>query len=109
MQVLKDDLIGPLLRHLDSGHPGYVAIRLGEVFGGPNRCTEERGGYVHMLSMHLGEAITEPQRRRWVSLFMEVADEVELPGDPEFRRRSPAVSSGAPDRRCATRSRTPSR
>ena len=38
-----------------------------------------------MLSQHLGKAITEPQRRRWVSLLMDAADEVGLPDDPEFR------------------------
>ncbi|MGP3931650.1 hypothetical protein [Nonomuraea sp. KM88] len=38
-----------------------------------------------MLRHHLGRAITEPQRRRWVSLLMDAADEVGLPDDPEFR------------------------
>jgi hemoglobin len=38
-----------------------------------------------MLRHHLGKAITEPQRRRWVGLLMDAADEVGLPDDPEFR------------------------
>ncbi|MFC3979762.1 hypothetical protein [Streptosporangium jomthongense] len=38
-----------------------------------------------MISHHLGRGITEPQRRRWVSLLMDAADEVGLPSDPEFR------------------------
>ncbi|WP_432934474.1 group II truncated hemoglobin [Microbispora sp. CA-135349] len=84
-QVLKDDLIGPLFAHMDPGHPKYVAMWLAEVFGGPSRYTRERGGYHHMLLQHLGKAITEPQRRRWVNLFMDAADEVGLPADPEFR------------------------
>ncbi|NUW46502.1 group II truncated hemoglobin [Nonomuraea rhodomycinica] len=84
-QVVKDDLVGPLFRHMDPEHPRYVAMWLAEVFGGPDRYTKERGGYPHMLSMHLGKAITEPQRRRWVSLLMDAADEVGLPDDPEFR------------------------
>ncbi len=58
---------------------------LGEVFGGPERYTDERGGYRHMLSQHLGKAITEPQRRRWIDLLIDAADEVGLPADPEFR------------------------
>jgi len=55
------------------------------VFGGPPRYTEEHGGYPHMLHKHLGLAITETQRRRWVNMIMDAADEAELPADPEFR------------------------
>lgn len=83
--VLADDLIGPLFAGMDPGHPRYVAMWLAEVFGGPSRYTDERGGYHHMLIHHLGKAITEPQRRRWVSLLLDSADEVGLPADPEFR------------------------
>ncbi|GAA0357805.1 hypothetical protein GCM10009530_03800 [Microbispora corallina] len=83
--VAVDDLIGPLFKHMNPDHPRFVAMWLGEVFGGPARYTHERGGYRHMLSMHLGKAITEPMRRRWVSLLMDAADEVGLPADPEFR------------------------
>ncbi|MDA0636860.1 group II truncated hemoglobin [Nonomuraea sp. MCN248] len=84
-QVVTDELIGPLFAGMDADHPRYVAMWLGEVFGGPARYTGERGGYPHMLAHHLGKAITEPQRRRWVSLLMDAADEVGLPDDPEFR------------------------
>jgi hemoglobin len=38
-----------------------------------------------MVTQHLGKAITEPQRRRWVNLLLDAADEVGLPADPEFR------------------------
>ncbi|WP_395988862.1 group II truncated hemoglobin [Actinomadura sp. 9N407] len=84
-RVLKDDLIGPLFAHMDPHHPAFVAMWLAEVFGGPSRYTGERGGYSSMLSHHTDKAITEPQRRRWVSLLMDAADEVGLPDDPEFR------------------------
>ncbi|MEV4351133.1 antibiotic biosynthesis monooxygenase [Actinoplanes sp. NPDC049596] len=84
-KVTADDLIGPLFAHMDKDHPRYVAMWLSEVFGGPTRYTTDRGGYPHMLSHHLGKAITEPQRRRWVTLLTDAADEVSLPGDPEFR------------------------
>jgi len=83
--VLRDDLIGPLFAHMDPNHPRYVAMWLAEVFGGPARYSEERGGYRHMLGQHLGKGITEPQRRRWVALLMDAADEAGLPADPEFR------------------------
>ncbi|MEV0389847.1 group II truncated hemoglobin [Nonomuraea sp. NPDC050643] len=83
--VVKDELIGPLFAHMDPDHPKHVALWLSEVFGGPDRYTQERGGYSNMLRHHLGMAITEPQRRRWVSLLMDAADEAGLPDDPEFR------------------------
>ena len=64
-----DDLVGPVFAHMDAEHPQHVAMWLAEVFGGPAGYTGERGGYPHMLGKHLGKAITEPQRRRWVNLL----------------------------------------
>jgi len=84
-KVAVDDVVGPLFAHMDAAHPRYVAMWLAEVFGGPARYTGERGGYAHMLAHHLGKSITEAQRRRWVSLLADAADEVALPDDPEFR------------------------
>jgi hemoglobin len=84
-RVLDDDLLAPLFAHMDPRHPSYVAMWLSEVFGGPAEYTATRGGYAHMLGKHLGKAITEAQRRRWINLMMDAADEVGLPDDPEFR------------------------
>ncbi len=84
-KVGADDVVGPLFADMDPHHPHYVAMWLSEVFGGASRYTDERGGYRHMLSQHLGKAITEPQRRRWIDLLIDAADEVGLPADPEFR------------------------
>lgn len=83
--VRVDDLLAPMFAHMDSDHARYVAVWLAEVFGGPATYTAEHGGYPHMLAQHLGKAISEVQRRRWVNLMMDAADEVGLPGDPEFR------------------------
>ena len=38
-----------------------------------------------MIGRHLGRALTETQRKRWLDLLLECADEVGLPSDPEFR------------------------
>jgi hemoglobin len=84
-RVREDEILGPVFAGMDEHHPQHVAIWLAEVFGGPPRYTEEHGGYPHMLHKHLGLAITETQRRRWVSMVMDAADEAELPSDPEFR------------------------
>lgn len=84
-RVRKDDLLEPVFRGMDEDHPKYVAAWLAEVFGGPSRYTEERGGYPHMLARHRGRALTEEQRRRWVNLICDAADEAGMPTDPEFR------------------------
>jgi hemoglobin len=83
--VVVDDLLGPLFARMDPAHAEHVALWLAEVFGGPAAYTESRGGYPTMVGKHIGMAISEPQRRRWVNLMMDAADEVGLPQDPEFR------------------------
>jgi hemoglobin len=84
-RVMKDDLLAPLFVRMLPEHARAVAIWLAEVFGGPATYSQEHGGYPHMVAKHIGMAITEPQRRRWVNLIQDAADEVGLPDDPEFR------------------------
>jgi hemoglobin len=84
-KVRRDDLLGPLFRDMPPEHPKRVAAWLGEVFGGPPRYTEEHGGYPHMVRRHRDLGITEQQRRRWVNLICDAADEAGWPDDPEFR------------------------
>jgi len=38
-----------------------------------------------MLRHHLDKGISEKQKKRWVDLLLESADEVGMPDDPEFR------------------------
>jgi truncated hemoglobin YjbI len=83
--VKDDPLLAPVFAEMSPEHPEWVAQWLGEVFGGPTRYTAERGGYPHMIGRHLGRALTEPQRARWVRLLGEAADEAGFPTDPEFR------------------------
>ena len=49
------------------------------------RIPEHNGGHPNMIHRHLGRHITEAQRKRWVELLVETADEMKLPADPEFR------------------------
>ncbi|WP_326569747.1 group II truncated hemoglobin [Amycolatopsis rhabdoformis] len=83
--VLQDPLLEPVFRGMDAHHPDHVAVWLGEVLGGPADYSAHHGGHPHMIGRHLGRAITEEQRRRWVSLLLDAADETGLPADPEFR------------------------
>ena len=84
-KVLADEVLAPVFKDMDRDHPKHVAAWIGEVFGGPPTYTEQHGGYAAMLAHHRDRALTEPQRRRWVDLLADAADEVGLPADPEFR------------------------
>jgi truncated hemoglobin YjbI len=83
--VPEDSLLAPLFANISHDHPERVAAWLGETFGGPTVYSERYGGYDWMVSQHLGRALTEAQRARWVELMCRCADEAGLPSDPEFR------------------------
>jgi hemoglobin len=84
-RVREDELLAPVFAEMPEEHPHHVAVWLAEVFGGPAAYTEEHGGYPHMLSKHIGLAISEERRARWAQLIGIAADDVGLPSDPEFR------------------------
>lgn len=84
-RVLADDLLRPLFAEMPADHPRKVADFIGEVMGGPKDYTVTRGGHHTMLAQHFGRNISEQQRRRWVNLLLDTADEVGMPADPEFR------------------------
>jgi len=84
-KVPQDPLLAPVFAHVGPAHAHHGALWLAEVFGGPGRYTHEQSGYPAMMRHHVGLAISEPQRRRWVQLIAETADDAGLPTDPEFR------------------------
>lgn len=85
-KVLKDDLLGDLFRNMSAEHSKYVAHFISEVLGGPKLYTgESKRSHAHMISRHVGRKLDETQRKRWVQLVLESADEIGMPDDPEFR------------------------
>lgn len=84
--VLADPALAPVFADFTRTHVEHVAVWLAEVFGGPVRFTAELGGHQSLLRSHLGLAITEEQRSRWMEL-MAAAVEKELPADELLRRR----------------------
>jgi hemoglobin len=85
-KVLKDDLLGDLFRNMSPEHSQNVAHFLSEVLGGPKRYTgESQKSHAHMISRHVGKKLDETQRKRWVQLVLESADEIGMPEDAEFR------------------------
>jgi CDGSH-type Zn-finger protein/truncated hemoglobin YjbI len=83
--VPEDPLLSPLFADMSPDHPERVAAWLGQVFGGPTFYTDRYGGYRRMLTQHLGKALTEAQRARWVHLICRSADDAGMPADAEFR------------------------
>jgi CDGSH-type Zn-finger protein/truncated hemoglobin YjbI len=83
--VPEDPLLAPLFANMSPDHPQRVARWLGEVFGGPKLYSETYGGYNRMISQHLGKALREEQRARWVELLCRSAAEAGLPADAEFQ------------------------
>ena len=84
-RVPADEVLAPLFAGMDPDHARHVAQWLGEVFGGPRTYSTSRGGHRGMVGRHGGKEITEQQRKRWVALLLDTADEIGLPDDPEFR------------------------
>ena len=84
-RVRQDPLLAPLFAEMSSEHPRFVAQFIAEVLGGPTMYSETRGGHPHMIARHLNRHLSEAQRKRWVTVLLDAADEVALPSDPEFR------------------------
>jgi CDGSH-type Zn-finger protein/truncated hemoglobin YjbI len=83
--IPEDPLLAPVFANMASDHPQRVAKWLGEVFGGPKAYSEKYGGYTRMISQHLGKALTEEKRTRWVELISRAAQDAGLPNDAEFQ------------------------
>lgn len=84
-KVPADPLLQPLFADMPKEHFKHVSAFIGEVFGGAPEYSEHNGGHPNMIRRHLGRHITDAQRKRWVDLLVETADELKLPADPEFR------------------------
>ncbi|NSL90180.1 globin [Chitinophaga sp. Mgbs1] len=85
-KVLKDELLEPVFRHMSPEHSKHVAHFIGEVFGGPPvYTTEDNGSHARMVAHHIGKALNDTQRKQWIKLLLESADEIGLADDPEFR------------------------
>jgi hemoglobin len=87
-KVREDSILAPIFAQMDADHPKHVAAFMTQCFGHGRPYSGERSeneALREMVGKHLGRHLTEVQRRRWVELLMDSADEVGLPSDPEFR------------------------
>jgi hemoglobin len=83
--VLADPVLRPLFSAGKPDHVDHLTAFEVEAFGGPDRYTNELGGFQAIIDVHRHLKITEEQRRRFVELYMAAADTAGLPGDRPFR------------------------
>jgi hemoglobin len=95
-EVKADPLLSPVFASFTTEHAKNVAIWLGEVFGGPPRYSEERGGHRTVLERHRNLGLSPNQKERWVHLMLETAEEV-LPKDAELQAVRRLHPVGRPD------------
>lgn len=84
-RVKEDSILAPVFEHMGGEHPSHVAAFLAEVLGGPAIYSEKYGGHPRMIQQHLNRHLSQSQRRSWVNLLLDTADELKMPDDPEFR------------------------
>lgn len=84
-RVPADPLLGPVFAQMDKHHAEHVAAFVGQVFGGPEAYTDHGGSHAGMITRHMNRHLTPEQRKRWLALLLETADDVGVPDDPEFR------------------------
>ncbi|HET7792883.1 MAG TPA: group II truncated hemoglobin [Rhizobacter sp.] len=84
-RVRDNAILAPVFAHMGGEHPQHVAAFLAEVLGGPADYSARHGGHPHMIQQHLNRHLTQVQRREWVGLLLDTADQLGMPDDPEFR------------------------
>jgi hemoglobin len=87
-RCVQDPMLNHPFSHPDQ-HPQHVerlAAYWAEVLGGPPRFSSSMSTHAAMLHMHAGNGDGMIDLgRRFVACFMQAADDVGLPDDPEFR------------------------
>jgi hemoglobin len=83
-KVLADPVLKVLFTERKPLHVAHLTWFTAESFGGPDRFTRELG-FRHIIDVHRHLDITDEQRQRFVTLYMEAADEAGLPDDAPFR------------------------
>lgn len=86
LRVPNDAVLAPVFAHMSPAHFKTVAHFVSEVLGGPKLYSGD-GSHNHstMIAKHLARHLTNEQRKRWMELLLDTADQLKLPDDPEFR------------------------
>jgi hemoglobin len=83
-------LADPVLAHPfehpgDPDHVQHLADYWAEVLGGPATFSQRYGGHSAMLELHARMGAEPDLGQRFVTCFVEAADDAGLPADPELR------------------------
>jgi hemoglobin len=84
-RVPHDPVLGPVFAGMSPDHARRVSRFVNEVMGGEPEYTGHGGSHAQMVTRHLGRNLTHEQRRRWIALLLECAEDLGVPDDPEFR------------------------
>jgi hemoglobin len=84
-RVRADAVLAPIFAQMGEDHPAHVAAFVSEVLGGERAYSAAGGSHAQMIARHMGRHLSQVQRRAWVGLLLDTADEVGIPDDPEFR------------------------
>jgi hemoglobin len=79
------ELNHPFSHGVNPEHIERLAAYWAEVFGGPTDYSDSHGGHSAMLAIHAGQGSGDDYGPRFVACFMQAADDVGLPDDPDFR------------------------
>jgi hemoglobin len=82
-------LADPVLEHVFTKrvptHVDHLTWFTAESFGGPDRFSRELG-FQYLIDIHRRLNITDEQRDRFISAYLESLDEAGLPTDERFRK-----------------------
>jgi hemoglobin len=84
-RALSDPLLRTLFTKRVPTHVEHLTWFTGESFGGPDRFTR-RLGFEYLIDVHRNLRITDEQRERFVSVYMDALDQAGLPDDEPFRK-----------------------
>src|SRR3954468_9235323 len=82
--VLRDPLLQPLFGAGQPQHVDHLTMFTAESFGGPDRFSRALG-FAHLIAVHRGLHITEPQPERFVELYGPAPAAAATPADEPFR------------------------
>jgi hemoglobin len=83
-KVLGDPVLSAVFTEKVPTHVDHLTWFTAEAFGGPDRFSRELG-FRYIIDIHRHLRITDEQKRRFVTLYVEALDEAGLPGDEPFR------------------------
>ena len=84
-KALSDPVLKQLFTERVPTHVDHLTWFTAESFGGPDRFTREKG-FQYIIDVHRHLQISDVQRERFVSAYLEALDEAQMPDDKRFRR-----------------------